>query len=556
MSTTVRTFAATVASLAVIALPSPAQDDGTVRGANPYRLEPCHADFPVELSWPNPHGRAYDRSRRQILERLCANLQGNVRKEAWHMATEFFWRAPDDAVEPLVATMDGAFGNPALLDVARNCVEAMGRMANPRLEPALRRAAEHASPKVHQAAFQALARCGTPATLREMHGWFPRMDAHARAAWIENVRLRLGADAVPLFRDIVMGSYSIELRDEVLRETVKMPPERAAEVLQGRWSDALGEFKAIVAGVLHAAGDARGTTWLQEALEGEDPMRLVLALRYGTYGDPEHLRDHLLRLSTHERTEIRHELARALVRVEGDDVADVYEVLAVPEENRETRMIALRQLVRRGRDRVITAMIDEMATAGGTRLQDLLGQIAASGDPRCVPDLVARFRKAPEGEGRPFLQSLAQNGSEAATAALLELFRGPQLVVSRGATGVFTTGTYVPTLLMNLREREAQVFDAVEQLDRADWWRRAALLPTVSGLAVDRRDDALLQRAAAILRGILFDRAELPQLRVLALNLMTRPFVGVDDALRLKNGLGDESPAMRALLSDYLHDYF
>jgi HEAT repeat protein len=491
-----------------------------------------------------------------MLERLCANLQGNVRKEAWQMATEFFWRAPDDAVEPLVDTMDRAFPSPALADVVRNCVEAMGRMANQRLEPALRRAAEHANAAVRQAAFQALATCASPSTLRTMHGWFELMDARSRAAWLEAVRSRLGADAVPILRGIMGGSAPIAVRDEVLKEALLMPPELGAEVLRPRWQEAVGEFKAIIAGVLHAAGDPAGTIWLQEALRGEDLGSMSFAIRHCIRGDLGPLRSDLLRASTHERAEIRQEVARALVRVDGDDVADVYEVLALPDEAWETRGIALRELTRRGRHKVVDVMLEELATASGTRLQLLLSQIAASGDPRCIPELVTRFRKAPAGEGRPFLQAIAQNGSTAACAALLELFRGPELLVARGATGIFTTWNYVPTLLLNVRGTETTVFDAFAALDKADWRHRALLLPTLTGIAVDRRDPLLQTRCAELLRRLLFDRDELPQLRVLALNLMTMRSLSVDDALRLKNSLHDEPGGMKTLLGDFLVDYF
>ena len=472
------------------------------------------------------------------------------------MATEFFWRAPDDAVEPLVETMDRAFGSPALADVVKNSVEAMGRMANERLEPALRRAAEHSNANVRQAAFLALASCGKPSTLRVMQGWFDQMDARARAAWLEAVRTRLGADGVPILRDIMGGKYPVEVRDQVLKEAMKMPPAQAAEVLRPRWSEAAAEFKAILAGVLHAAGDAAGTAWIRDALHGEDLGTLLYAIRYSTLGEPGLLRSDLLRTSTHERAEIRHELARALVRVDGDDVADVYEVLARPEEAGETRGIALRELTRRGRGKVVEAMLADLASASGTRLQLLLAQLAASGDPRCVPELVARFHKAPAGEGRPFLQAIAQNGSAAANAALLELFFGPDLLVGRGPAGNFTTWNYVPTLLLNVRGNEADVFAAFEHIDRADWRHRALLLPTLSGYAADRRGPALVTRCAELLRGILFDRDELPQLRLLALNLMTMRSLSVDDALRLKNSRHDESPGLKALFGDFLADYF
>ena len=68
---------------------------------NPYRLTPFHPDFPSTLEYPPMISREYDRTRRQVLKQLASNLQGNVRREAWQIATEFYWRAPEDAVEPL-----------------------------------------------------------------------------------------------------------------------------------------------------------------------------------------------------------------------------------------------------------------------------------------------------------------------------------------------------------------------------------------------------------------------------------------------------------------------
>lgn len=560
-TTRVRRLATVVLWAAVWPMATAAQDQqaaAPVRPAieNPYRLEPFHADFPAELAYPDRHGSGYDRTRRQMLEQLCSNLQGDVRKEAWLMATEFFWRAPDDAVEPLIAAMDRVFGNPAMADVVKNCIDAMGRMANERLEPALRRAVEHAHPNVRQAAFQALAACGTPATLRSMRSWFDLMDGRSRAAWLEHVRARLGKDAAPILREIMAGNAPIVVRDQVLKEALRMPPELAAEVLRPRWHEALGEFKAMIAGVLHAAGDAAGTVWLQEALRGEDIGSLLFAVRHATRGELGPLRSDLLRASTHDRPDVRHELARALMPVDGDDIADVYEVLALPGEMPETRTIALRQLTQRGRGQVVGAMIEDLRTASGTRLELLLSQIAASGDPRCVPDLVTRFRNAPAGEGRHFLQALAKNGSPAACQALVELFVGPELLVSPGPSGPYTTWNYVPTLLVNARGAETQVFDAYDALDRADWIHRALLLPTLAGIAVDRRDPVLETRCADRLRGILFDRAELPQMRVLALNLMTLRSLSVEDALRLKNTRKDEAPGLSALFADFLTDYF
>ena len=523
---------------------------------NPYLLQPFHADFPVELEYPPQSGLEYDRTRRQMLARLAANLQGNVRRETWLMATEFFWRAPEDAVEPLIEAMDRVFGNPALGDVVKNCVEAMGKMAREDFDGALQRAVEHKNPAVRQAAYRALATSGKVSTLRTMFAWFPQMDGASRTAWLRALRLRLGPDAVPLLRELMMAEYHSSVRDQVLRETLKLPPLAAAEILRGRWPEAVGEFKAIIAGVLHAAGDSAGTVWLRDALQSEDINLLGLGVRHSAFGEPGSLREPLLRASTHLRPEVRLEVAKVLTRFEGDDVADVYEVLLGPDEVWEVRAIALRELTRRGRPQVVTMLLEEVATATGTRLQLLLSQLAASGDERAVPVLLERFRKAPPTEGRPFLQALAQNQSKAAAAALFELFVGPEQMVARGGSGVFTTRNYIPTLLLNLRGVEREILALAAKIPPAEWRLRAAILPTLAGIAADRDDQELKAPCVQTLRQILFDRSELPQLRVLALNLMARRWLTIDDACKLKNTRHEETPAMRVLFTEFLNDCF
>lgn len=530
------------------------------RAANPFRLEPFHADFPVPLEYPPQHGREYDGTRRQMLQRLAANLQGNVSRDAWQLATEFYWRAPADAVEPLIETMDRALGNPALGDVVKNSVEAMGKMADPAFEPALRRALQHKNEAARQAAYAALAACCAPATLLELRRDFGLMDGHARAAWLRAVRMRLPDDRVEILRDLMMAQLPSPVRDQVLKETLQLPLADAATVLRGRWGEAIDEFQALIAGVLHAAGDTAGTVWLHEALRGEDVQRLLLAVQKCTIGGAEHLgvlREDLLRTTTHQRPEVRLAAARTLMTVDGDDVADVYEVLSASGEIWDVRAIALRELTRRGRDRAVSLLLEELPTAAGTRLQQVLNELAVSGDPRAVPVLVDRFAKAPDGEGRPFLQALAQNGSPAAAEALLTLFRGPERLVARGgSTGELTTRNYVPTLLLNLRGHERLVLGAFRALPRDSWSLRARLIPTLAGIAADRRDPGLAAELLAPLREVLFAREELPQLRVLALNALARNWLTIDDALRLKNQRHDEQPGLRVLFGDFLLEFF
>ena len=63
---------------------------------------------------------------------------------------------------------------------------------------------------------------------------------------------------------------------------------------------------------------------------------------------------------------------------------------------------------------IVTVLLEEIRTATGTGLHSIINQLSVSGDPRAVPELVNRFQLSGEGEGRVFLQAIAQNGSKAA----------------------------------------------------------------------------------------------------------------------------------------------
>ena len=530
--------------------------------ANPYKLQPFEPAFPVALEYPPMKGLEYARTRRQALRRLANNLQGNTTRETWQLATEFFWRAPEDVVDPLVDAMDRAMGNRALGDVVRNCVEAMGKTRNVEFDPALRRAAEHKSESVRQAAYVALAAAGTEATLRQLAGDFTTMTGRGREAWLRGVRLRLPEQRVALLKAVMTANYPIQVRDQVLKEAVQLPVAEAAEVLGPRWATAVDQFKAIIAGVKHANGDGAGTAWLVDAMDSENLDMVTWSVRHCAFGPSPNvalgsLRERLLRLSTHLRPEVRLEVAKQLTRISGDDVADVFEVMTAPDEIWEVRSLATRELTRRGRSQLVSVLLEELPTATGTRMQGIINQLSASGDPRAVSVMVQRFRKAGPGQGRPFVQAIARNGSDAAAEALFDLYEGPEVVVTRGSERSLTTRNYLPTLFLNLRGSERVIVRRFLALPKDAWELRARLLPTITGFATDRREDrALVELCIEPVRELLFDNSELPQLRVLALNVLSRNWLTIEDAMRLKRMMRTEQLGMRALLADFLNHAF
>lgn len=556
----------TLCGLAALALAAAAAGQQLERQAraqpNPYRLEPFVEVFPVALEYPPMKGLEYSRTRRQALRQVAENLQGNTTRETWQLATEFFWRAPEDVVDPLTDAMDRAMANRALGDVVRNCVEAMGKTRNPEFDAALRRAAQHKSDGVRQAAYVALASAGKLDTIRELAGAFTQMTGRGREAWLRAVRLRLPEERVALLRGVMTADYPALVRDQVLKETAQLPVAEAVEVLRPRWDTAVQQFKAIIAGVLHANGDGAGTAWLREAMQGENLDEVTWAVRHCAFGsDPDAalgaLREPLLRLSTHLRPEVRLEVAKQLTRIEGADVADVYEVMTSPDEVWDIRALATRELTRRGRTQLVSVLLEELPTATGTRMHSIVNQLSASGDPRAVEVLVERFRKAPPGQGRAFLQAIAQNGSDAAAEALFDLYAGPPKLVTRSDDRALTTRNYLPTLFLNLRGSERVIVARFLALPKDAHELRARLMPTITGFAADRRgDDALVALCVEPVRAILFDAEELPQLRVLALNVLTRNWLTIDDAMRLKRMMRREAPGLRALFADFLNNVF
>ncbi|MEC7584523.1 MAG: HEAT repeat domain-containing protein [Planctomycetota bacterium] len=532
--------------------------------SNPYRFEVWHADYPVPLVLPNRNStRVYERSRRQALEHVAANLSGNCSRSAWQMAMDFFRRAPEDAAEILIQMMDRSFGQPAFADVVKNSIEAMGQMELELFDDALRRALEHPNLVVRQAVYGALVGSGKDDTVRLTYpALLSSMDGKGRQNWLRAARLRLGDEAVEMFRKLMVPTVPLPVRDMVVQETMKLDPEDGALIFEEMWPSAEGHFKTLIAGVMHAAGRTSGTLWLGEALNGDDVQSVVHAMRQLQAGGPGPLMDQVLALSNHPRPEVRLELARLLAKIPGDASSNVLEVLASPDEVLQVRKAAIRELTRRGRTDVTDFLLEDLETATGTRMQLQLDLLAASGDARAVEVFKRRFLASPAEEGRSFLQALAFCGAPGAAEALIDLFLEEERAVSapRSSGGQLTTVNYIPILLPNLRGSEAALVAGFDRIPPNDYARRALYMQVLAGVASDRTDPAIVEPILQSLRDILFDADELPQLRVQALNALTRRWLTLQDAMRLKRAqepIGDrETPSMRALFKDFLFEYF
>lgn len=525
--------------------------------AHPLGFETWDEQFPIRLQLsPRVPGRWYAFSRRQALERVIANLQGNCTREAWLFAKDFFHRAPEEAIEPLIETMDRAFLSPGLGELVQNTVEAMGRMADPRFADALLRALEHDRANVRNAALQSMARSGTPDVVRRTYTMLPFLDLTSKRHWIESARIQLGANALPMYAELLQSGAPIPFQ-VMLDEVLKMPPAQAAELLRSLWPDARGDLKVIIAGVFHAVGDGAGTAVLQQALRGGDATLVRLAIQGTRAGDLQPLLEDILRQTLHPDADVRAEAVLTIADLPGENITDTLQLLAATSDDWIVQAEALAALVRRGHRDEMDRIIEQLNTVTGTALSRALDLVQATGDGVAVPVILARYAKTPPGEGRGFLQAIAFTRAPEAFEPLTNLFLGEERAVEPTPTvGVVkTTMNYIPTLLLNLEGVEQEMIQLFHDLPREDVRRRAYMLDTLGKNAAEHEGAAASTQIYGLMRGMVLDRQESPQMRLAALTYLRRDLT-LEDAMAIKGILSEEDMPMRRALSDFLFDLF
>ena len=118
-----------------------------------------------------------------------------------------------------------------------------------------------------------------------------------------------------------------------------------------------------------------------------------------------------------------------------------------------------------------------------------------------------------------------------------------------------TTLTYLPTLMLNVEGAEREMIQLFEELAGEDTLRRAYMLDLLGKIAAEREGQEIATELYGLLREVVFDRQELPQMRLAALTYLRRD-LNLDDAMKLKRSLSDEEPPMRMAFSDFLFDLF
>src|SRR5688572_8671105 len=161
----------------------PAAEQARVLG-----LTPWHADFPFEVALsPRRPGHWYDRSKRQALAQIVANLQGNCTQQAWHFARVFFNTAPAGAAELLADAAERNYTAQGLAPFMENLADAMACTRDESLAPVLLRLLDHPNSAVATSAATAMISCGTPDTLRDAEAKLAGATLRARCDWLRAV---------------------------------------------------------------------------------------------------------------------------------------------------------------------------------------------------------------------------------------------------------------------------------------------------------------------------------------------------------------------------------
>ncbi len=522
-----------------------------VQAAAPAGFSVWHADFPGAPGEPylSPaHPGTYDRTRRQALESVAAKLQGNCTREAWLFAKDLFSRVEPADTDVLVVTLDRALQVPELADLAENVVEAMGRAATPRVAPALLRALEHPRPAIRDKAMQSLVTSGDAATVRSAAAFFDSVEGSGRKAWLEAVRLHLPADeVVSVYQRLLADPRQRPTHEMVLDQAEQLEPKTAVKVFKPWIGHEPPGAVLTIAGLRHAAGDSAGTVVLRDALHDETPQVRMQALQALRFGEPGDLLDDVVRLVDDPDPDVRAALLDVLRTVPGEHVDRAIETLS-QDESLPVRRGALRLLVQRGRTGVLDDIVAELRTATGTRLRLAMEDLVAAGYGGAVPVLVERMQAAPDNEKREFLRTIALTSTPEAFGPLRDAF------VS-GAKWAQPDEPFFAYLMTNCRGAEGAMIALFRELPKSDYLRRALMMKTLASVAADRSDPEIAAKIHALLRDVLRDREEIPQMRLFALELLRRALTP-DDVLEIRRMMREEDPPMRRALSDFLWEFF
>ncbi len=524
-----------------------------------YEFDRWHDDFPYALHVPPKRvGLWYDRNAQQALEKIVNNVSGLCTKPAWMMSKEFFDRHLDRTAELLIEKLDETQRRRDGYDHAENLLTAIARQETSVFAKAIVRTASHSHPGIRRAAFRALLNAGDEAAVMEVGKKFTAMNRSEQTDWVKAAARHLSdKNLFPLFRDMLTKQKYAGMQAYVFDEVMKLPAQRSAKLFDPIWLSMAKDLQLHVAGVMHAAGDERGTLRLRHALKlpVEIVKRKIVAVQGANRGEAAPLVDELLALTNADYEQLNELIVETIHDVPGQRVTDTLLTLTDPSKPYQVRQRALRALHRRGYTSELDLLVETIRKEPeGTKFRNAIADLVGAQYGKAVPGLLERLKKGAQKAEIYYIRMIARINQKESFPALCEVFMRPEYVFPWRER--HSNVTFLGVQFANLNRSSDAMVKFLGTLKREDYRRRAALIHALANLAGARRDEPhVADKIYAALRERVFDTAELPQIRILSLDYM-RKDIGIADAMKLKAMLPKEHTGIRQYFSDYLFEFF
>lgn len=524
-----------------------------------YEFEGWRDDFPYALHKPPRRtGEWYDRNRQQALEKVLQNVSGLCTKSAWLMSKEFFDRHMEESRDLLIEKLDETQRSTNQYDHAENLLNVIGRQANQGFAAVISRAIRHEHPGIRRASFRALVKAGEGKVVLDVFRGYPGLSKVERLDWIKSAAIHLpDADLFPLFRTMLTEQGYSDMFAHIFEAATKLEPKRAAKLFAPIWLGMVEDLKLHVAGVMHAAGDQRGTVLLKQAIT--PPIKIqkkkVVAIQGAEKGDPTPMLDELLQLTLEDNPLLNGMIIKAIRHLKEPRIDDILLTMTGVEKTREVRQFALLALRERGHTIELDQLVEVVKTEPeGTKYRSAIADLVGARYEKVVPVLLDRMKKATSKAEIFYIRMMARINQKASFPALKEVFMRPEYTLKWRER--HSNVTIMGVQFSNLSSCPGEMLGLLAELPKSDYRRRASLVHALANLAGAQIDNAATAKPIyAALRKIVFDREDLPQMRILALDYLRKDIM-LDDAVELRAKLPKEKTPMRQYLSDYLFEFF
>jgi HEAT repeat protein len=524
-----------------------------------YEFAEWHDDFPYALHVPPKKlGLWYDRNAQQALEKIVANVSGLCTKPAWMMSKEFFDRHLERSTDLLIETLDETQRRRHAYDHAENLLAVIARQKSPAFAKAIVRTASHSHPGIRRAAYQALINAGDEDAVMEIVKQFRQMNRIEQADWIKAAARHLSdKNLFPLFREMLTKQAFAGVQAGVFDAVMKLPPKRAAKLFDPIWLTMPNDLQLHIAGIMHAAGDERGTVRLRHALRlpVEIVKRKIVAVQGASRGDPTPMTDELLALTNEDYEGLTELIVTTLRKIPGQRVTDTLLTLTDSSRSYQVRQLALRFLLERGETSELDLLVETVRKEPeGAKFRNAVADLVGAQYGKGATALLERLKKGSKKTEIYYIRMIARINAKESFEALREVFMRPEYVFPWRER--HSNVTFLGVQLANLNRCVDEMVECLAALPRADYRRRSALIHVLANLAGAKEEDKETgAKVYSTLRKLVFDPSEIPQVRMLALDYM-RKDVRLADAMRLKAALPKEKKGIRQYFSDYLFEFF